>query len=61
MCGCASTTRVARASEFDREEAVGRVSRGGMYASLVPLAPHLIFIEHANGLHYRRPLVPQSD
>jgi hypothetical protein len=30
MRGCASTTCVARASEFDREEVAARVSRGGV-------------------------------
>jgi hypothetical protein len=33
-----------------------RVSHGGVYAINPPLAPPLIFIEHANGLHHRRPI-----
>jgi hypothetical protein len=53
--GCASTTRIARASKFGREEAMARVLRGGVYGVNPPLAPPLIFIEHANGLPCRRP------
>jgi hypothetical protein len=33
MCGCASTTCAAKASEFS-QEAAARASRGGMYASV---------------------------
>jgi hypothetical protein len=44
MRGCASTTRAARASEFDREEVVARVLRGDVYSVNLPLAPSLIFI-----------------
>jgi hypothetical protein len=29
-CGCASTSHVARASEFGQEEVVVRVARGGV-------------------------------
>jgi hypothetical protein len=50
--------RAARASEFSGEVAVARVSRGGVYGVffIAPLARPLIFIEHANGLHHRRPI-----
>jgi hypothetical protein len=55
--GCASTTRIARASEFDREAAMARASRGGVYASVNrALALPLIFIEHANGFRHHRPI-----
>jgi hypothetical protein len=36
VCGCASTTRAARALGFGREEAVARVSLGGVYAYINP-------------------------
>jgi hypothetical protein len=54
--GCASTMHAARASEFGREEVAARVSRGGVYDVNAPLAPPLIFIEHANVFPYRRPI-----
>jgi hypothetical protein len=44
VCGCASTTHTARASEFGQEEVVGRVSRGGVSDVHPPLAAPLIFI-----------------
>jgi hypothetical protein len=50
MRECASITRSARASEFGQVEVAARVSRGGMYSINLPLAPHLIFIDHGNGL-----------
>jgi hypothetical protein len=56
VCGCIRTMCIARASEFSQEEVVARVSCGGVYGVNPPLAPPLIFIEHANGLPRRRPI-----
>jgi hypothetical protein len=53
---CASITRTARALEFGREAVAVRVSHGGVSGINPSLAPPLIFIEHGNRLHRRRPI-----
>jgi hypothetical protein len=47
---------IAMVSEFGREEVAARVSRGGVSNVNLPLAPPLVFIEHANGLPHYRPI-----